>query len=203
MAEKQAVQAESSAGETRGRILETAKAHLRRFGYGKTTVVDIARELGMSHANVYRFFRSKTDLLDAIIEEWLDESEALMDEIVSRDAPATERLEALIAETHRLKRSKFETDPNVYEIYSRVMTGRPDLAKRNRRSRLKALARVIEDGIAAGEFHLTDPRAAAAIVNDATVKFHHPTIVAQSMNQPTEDQARAVLRALASGFAAH
>ena len=29
------------------------------IGFQKTTVVDIARELGMSPANVYRFFRAK------------------------------------------------------------------------------------------------------------------------------------------------
>jgi len=42
--------------ETRARILKVAEEHFRRIGYHKTSVADIASELGMSPANVYRFF---------------------------------------------------------------------------------------------------------------------------------------------------
>ena len=45
--------------DTRARIMETAETLFRRLGYAKTTVADIASELGMSPANVYRFFPSK------------------------------------------------------------------------------------------------------------------------------------------------
>ena len=42
--------------EVRARILEVEEEHFRRVGYHKTSVADIACELGMSPANVYRFF---------------------------------------------------------------------------------------------------------------------------------------------------
>jgi hypothetical protein len=44
--------------EVRGRILDAAEGHFRRLGHRKTSVADIASELGMSPANVYRFFPS-------------------------------------------------------------------------------------------------------------------------------------------------
>ena len=37
--------------EVRARILEVAEEHFRRIGYHKTSVADIASELGMSPAN--------------------------------------------------------------------------------------------------------------------------------------------------------
>ena len=46
-------------GDTRDRILEVAERLFRQIGYQKTTVGDIAKELRMSPANVYRFFESK------------------------------------------------------------------------------------------------------------------------------------------------
>ena len=46
-------------GDTRDRILEVAERLFRVIGYQKTTVGDIAKELRMSPANVYRFFESK------------------------------------------------------------------------------------------------------------------------------------------------
>ncbi len=45
------------------RILQTTEKLLRRFGASKLSVVDVAREIGMSHGNVYRFFDSKSVLL--------------------------------------------------------------------------------------------------------------------------------------------
>jgi len=54
-----------AAWETRKQIIETAERLYRQYGYRKTTVADIAAELGMSPANVYRFFASK----DAISAE--------------------------------------------------------------------------------------------------------------------------------------
>ena len=49
--------------ETRERFMIKADELFRQFGFGKTTVADITRELGMSPANIYKFFPSK----DAII----------------------------------------------------------------------------------------------------------------------------------------
>jgi hypothetical protein len=48
----------------RARIREVAEEHFRRVGYHKTSVTDIASELDMRRANVYRFFPSR----DAINE---------------------------------------------------------------------------------------------------------------------------------------
>jgi AcrR family transcriptional regulator len=43
----------------RGRILEAAEEQFRRVGYHRTSVADIAAQLGMSPANIYRFFPSR------------------------------------------------------------------------------------------------------------------------------------------------
>ncbi len=43
---------------------------LRKHGLAKTTVSDVARSIGQSHASVYRYFRDKSDLFDAILERW-------------------------------------------------------------------------------------------------------------------------------------
>ena len=43
----------------RERILDVAEEHFRHIGFQKTTVADIAKCLGMSSANEYRFFPSR------------------------------------------------------------------------------------------------------------------------------------------------
>lgn len=43
----------------RDQIIDAAQAHFSRFGYGKTTVGDLAKAIGFSKAYIYKFFDSK------------------------------------------------------------------------------------------------------------------------------------------------
>ena len=67
------VQAKTRPDDTRARIVETADALFRRLGFAKTAVADIAAELKMSPANVYRFFPSKSAIVEAICQRCLGE----------------------------------------------------------------------------------------------------------------------------------
>jgi AcrR family transcriptional regulator len=63
---KHAVRRRTDPAEERARILEVAEEHFRRAGYRKTSVTDIAVELGMGPANIYRFFPSKDAIKEAV-----------------------------------------------------------------------------------------------------------------------------------------
>ena len=67
-------QVKTKPDDTRARIIETAEALFRRLGFAKTAVADIAAELGMSPANVYRFFPSKNAIVEAICQRCLGEA---------------------------------------------------------------------------------------------------------------------------------
>jgi len=105
---------------------------LRRYGNDKLTVVDIARSLNMSHANVYRFFKTKSDILDAIIDEWLTKIEQFVEEIAQRPIPAAARIEAVVLELHRKRKQKLQEDAEVFETYRHIVEIRPDAAARRR-----------------------------------------------------------------------
>lgn len=64
--------------DTSRRVLATALLLYRRYGHKKTTVTDIARELSMSPANVYRFFRSKKAIDAAVARNVFDEMLAVV-----------------------------------------------------------------------------------------------------------------------------
>ena len=63
----------SNNAEREERILDAAAELFIHFGYDKTTVSDIASEAGISKAAIYLHFKSKDDLLEALI---LRETEA-------------------------------------------------------------------------------------------------------------------------------
>src|SRR5688500_11109941 len=86
------------------RILRIAADQLRQHGARGVTVVSVAEEAGMTHANVYRYFASKAALIDAVAERWLRQLETTLAAIADSPDPADDKLERLIqgiARAHR------------------------------------------------------------------------------------------------------
>jgi AcrR family transcriptional regulator len=188
------------ARKTRARILAAAEKRFCHYGFGKTTIVDIASDCAMSHANVYRFFRNKTELVDAIAAGWLARSERVCRDVANRPQPATDRLVDYVVELHRWKQREYLRDTRTHELLSLAsFNGRPFVT-----SHLGVLAgilvEIIEDGNRRGEFAVDDPPTLARVIQTATMKFCEPRLVAQFQDEPLEDQAREVMRALISGF---
>ncbi len=60
-------------GNTRDRIIESAKKLFAEQGYQKTTVIDISKQAGLSEAALYEYFQGKEDLLLTIPDLWVSE----------------------------------------------------------------------------------------------------------------------------------
>ena len=63
-----------SAEETREEILNTAERLFRTHGFARVAIADIAAELSMSPANVFKHFRTKASLVDAIATRAIEET---------------------------------------------------------------------------------------------------------------------------------
>src|SRR5262249_25268730 len=83
---------ETAEPDTRERILAVAERFFRQIGYKKTTVADIAKELRMSPANVYRFFDSKKSIHEGVARILMGEVEEAAQVIMARPASAAGRL---------------------------------------------------------------------------------------------------------------
>src|SRR4051794_22009923 len=114
---KQRVSAPLEAPATRERIVAAAEELLRRHGPAKTTVTDVARSLGMSHANVYRHFASKTALQEAVAERWLARISEPLARIAAGAAPAEEKLPVWVNGLIRAKQRKVLDDPELFATY--------------------------------------------------------------------------------------
>ena len=159
---------------TRERILDTAEQVLRRFGPRKTTVVDVARALQVSHGTVYRHFPTKADLRDAVAARWLDRVSAPLDAIVAADGPAPARLRRWLDMLIQTKRSKVRDDPEMFAAYSTLAEEARLVVAAHVDHLVGQVAQILADGRDQGAFAIDDPQAAARAVFDATLRFHHP-----------------------------
>ena len=190
-----------------GRILQIAASHVRRFGLKRTTVVSIAAEANMSHANVYRYFPSKGALFEALGDRWLKPVEASLRQIADGPDPADDKLERLVVVLHRAYRDKIEADPELFAIFiDSVEKGRAG-ARRHRGRLQQEIQQVIEEGMASGVFVAADQRRAMALVFDGLHRFVHPAAVWHDRDMPRaqmqarlERLASLINRALVSGL---
>ena len=53
----------------REQIIAAAHEHFAHYGYGKTTVADLAKAIGFSKAYIYKFFESKQEIGNAICSQ--------------------------------------------------------------------------------------------------------------------------------------
>ena len=56
--------------DTREQILNAAMERIHHYGYGTTTMSEIARDCSMSAGNIYRFFASKIDIAEAMARKF-------------------------------------------------------------------------------------------------------------------------------------
>lgn len=185
------------------RILEATEDVLRRYGPAKATVVDVARALGVSHGSVYRHFRTKAALREAVTERWLHRSEAELARFADdREGSATTRLKNWLAALFAAKREKAGADPELFATFG-VLTGEDSgVVETHIGVLVGQLARIIEDGCDRGEFapvegDFTTPTRA---VFHATGRFHDPVYAAEWSRPGIEDDFTAVRNLLLGGL---
>jgi len=187
---------------TRDRVLDAAEETLRRFGPAKTTVVDVARALGVSHGTVYRHFASKADLRDAVLERWLSRMGPALAAIAEEPGPAADRLRRWLTALIEFKHTHASADPDLFAAYALIAGDSQGVVLAHVAQLTAQLARIVADGMAAGEFAYGDPAAVARSVWDATTRFHHPAHApewaAESAGQGFEQLWKLLLLGLAA-----
>jgi AcrR family transcriptional regulator len=187
---------------TREQILDAAVDVLRRYGPAKTTVVDVARALGVSHGSVYRHFASKSALREAVAERWLARVSSPLAEIAADSGPAEERLRRWLDTLIALKRGKVRDDPELFAMYGSLAVESRDVIKRHVDMLQSQLTKIVADGVAEGTFAVADPVAAASAIFDATTRFHNPAHAAEWSSPGLPESFEQVWRLIRAGLAA-
>jgi len=77
---------------TRSRIVEKADALFYEGGYEATSFADIASAVGISRGNFYHHFKTKDDILDAVITRRLEKTRAMLDRWQDEAATPRDRI---------------------------------------------------------------------------------------------------------------
>ncbi len=199
---KQITRTRTDPEETRSRILEVAENFFRSIGYQKTSVADIAAEVGMSPANVYRFFPSKGAINECICGRIVEEVAAIAFSIARTNAPAPEKLSRLLTSIHEHNKATLIKEKRTHEMVAAAMQENWSIIKAHIERMTTIMEGIIREGVEAGDFDVDDPAEAARCVKTAFVPFFHPLLIehciqhGEDTEQGLREQLRFILKAL-------
>ncbi|MGE5598434.1 MAG: TetR/AcrR family transcriptional regulator [Bacteroidota bacterium] len=145
--------------ERRGEILEAAIKVFTRKGYAATKIADIAAAAKISHGLIYHYFRSKEEVYAALADRLVQGPEA-MGSLVDRPGAPREKIRLML----EMMLGSVRARPEYYVLAVQAMTTEgvaPAVAEKVFRGGLEsaqAMAQIIAEGQAAGEFRPGDPR---------------------------------------------
>jgi AcrR family transcriptional regulator len=191
-------QVKTKPDDTRARIMDTAEALFRRLGFAKTAVADIAAELKMSPANVYRFFPSKNAIIEAICQRCLGELEDRAWAVARSRGSAAERIERVVLEILAYHKENHLTEQRVNDMVLAAIELSWGAIRAHKEHMRMVFEQVLRDGVESGEFEAIEPRETSRLLMLSLVYFSHPVLVAQYVQdgQDLEGDARATVHFL-------
>jgi AcrR family transcriptional regulator len=137
--------------------VNAADEHFSHYGYGKTTVSDLAKAIGFSKAYIYKFFDSKQAIGEAICTNCLSKIIAAVEAEMAAGTSATDRFRRLFRTQVAQSAELFFADRKLYDIAA-YSTSENWQSGRNYVERVRELVRqIIVEGRESGEFERKTP----------------------------------------------
>ncbi|SFK21784.1 TetR/AcrR family transcriptional regulator [Methylocapsa palsarum] len=167
------------------RIVDVTELLFGELGFRKTTVSDIARELKMSPANIYRFFDSKAEINSAVARRQLAEIENRVEQIEGSFDSASDQLRRSIATIYNLHTEQFAWRPKIHELLVTAYDERWEVVTSHTKTIGNSLVRIIGLGMSERKFAIGGADLTAILIQSACMQFCHPRLIAEAAQAPS------------------
>lgn len=186
---------------TRERILQAAMVRIKHYGYGKTTMAEIAADCDMSPGNIYRFFEAKIDIAEAMARQHYAAEQAELAAIArKKEWPADRRLREIFFKRLRDSFCMFEENAKILEVAEVLHRERPLFANEQLALERVFLSAVLEDGEKDGLFAPGDHSFTAEMMQTATMKFSLPQLFSRLTLPKLERELEGVISLILNGL---
>ena len=162
--------------------------------------MDIAKEIGVSHAALYAHFKDKSALLDAVSERWLTKIDQDLETVSKRADDPCEKIHAWMLALHQSKLEKVKHDPELFKAYNRSADPEKAFIIRHLENLRYQLIGLVQEAIAKRNLPTADPSLMASILFESMISFHHPRLVAQHLDENREALLLLVLESVLRGL---
>lgn len=148
---------ESSGPPREEAIISAAHRRFAHYGYSKTTMDEIAGDLGMGKASLYHYFPTKEALFCAVIGREQDSFIFLAESLVDGIGPAGEKLHAYVDRRLDFFHNALILGKFSFDTFSSIRPAMAALSVEFARRELHILCAVLQRGISQGEIAADNP----------------------------------------------
>ena len=182
-------------------ILDAAEVRFRTYGFGKTTMAEIAGDIEMSTANLYRYYENKLAIGVAMADRCMGRRELVLKEVISRaDITEAERLQIFVLEMLNYMHGQFSNEPKMSELVDVIVQKAPELVQQEIRNDKDFITAILQKGCASGEFDVAHIDEMASYVQASVVKFSSPFFIAMYPIEELQRLAKGVVALILNGL---
>jgi AcrR family transcriptional regulator len=149
----------------REEILTKAADVFEKKGYAQTTILDVAQALELSRSSLYHYFKSKDEILEALVLEHTERAAEQMEEkLARRDGSPSDRLKELLSSSINGRMTRGARLRVLDQLAAEMPAEIKQKFDHGRRRVLDLYTRLIQNGIDAGELRPVDARTAALAI---------------------------------------
>lgn len=138
-------------------------------------MAEIATDVNMSAANLYRYFDNKQDIAAECASQCMDDLHALLENVVSRpNLDGIQRLHLYVQTCMRYHFDMMHVAPRLNELVENITTNHTQLIHQRNQRMEHQLASILQQGVNAGEFQVENIERTASAVLRASVFFTAP-----------------------------
>lgn len=153
----------------RQQIIDVATSLFRQKGYYATSLDDIADAIGFTKPAIYYYFKSKDDILYAIVDEIVNQGLERIQAVASREGTAAERLHDLLVENTRVILENLDANTVFYNERGLLSEEHERGIRAREREYTQIVVDLYREGVANGEFIDVDPHLATATLLGASI----------------------------------
>jgi len=150
--------------DKRDAILRAAWGLIRHYGYGKTTIDDIAGKAGVGKGTVYLYFRSKTDIMLSLTDLTNERITSELEKIASGKKPPEDRLRACVLYRIMTLFDLVNRYPHSEDVIASILPEIVERLERYVRRHGELLGQIVQEGCAAGTLVSNDPDATGQLL---------------------------------------
>jgi len=183
------------------RILDAAEARFRTYGFGKTTMAEIASDIDMSTANLYRYYENKLAIGSAMAGRCFCARADILTEIVERSGLSeSERLKIFVLAMLEYEYGQFNNEPKLLELVDVIVKKRPDLVQDEVERNNQLMTKILKQGCESGVFAIENTEETASYVLAAVVKFSSPFFLNMYPIEELQRLAKGVTELILNGL---
>ncbi|EMY62676.1 transcriptional regulator, TetR family [Leptospira terpstrae serovar Hualin str. LT 11-33 = ATCC 700639] len=189
-----------SPSEIQDKAVEIAIDQMRAKGFEKVRLVDVAKEMGISHAALYSHFQDKTALLDAVSERWLVNLDQKQDLLVLEKRDPLQKVLTWFQNLHRMKLEKVKLDPELYKAFDMAAEQSKPFIQTHLSNMRNQMSKLVTEAMEQKKLKKKDVKMVTEILISAGTAFTHPKLVAQHSEENREPLLLQTIEAVLKGL---